>query len=102
MKQIQNQMKYSITSLLNALLAKADIPYVSAQRFLIHEFQQYKFSSCCTLLHSSLYTHSSSFDDRQCGDSRYSILLCIKYASFVVVITYWAGVHCGSLPTCCA
>ena len=42
--------------------------------FLIYAFQLHKYSSFCTLLHSSLQTHSPLSDGRQYGDSRYCSL----------------------------
>jgi hypothetical protein len=60
-----------------------------------------KYSSCFIRPQSSLYTHSTSYDGRQCGDSRYSILWWIKFGAFAINIIYWPRAHCGSLSTCC-
>ena len=59
-----------------------------------------KYSSCYIRPQSSLYTHSSSYDGRQCGDSSYCILWWLEFGAFGFNITYWSRAHCGSLPTC--
>jgi len=58
-----------------------------------------KYSSCYIRPQSSLYTHSSSYDGRQCGDSRYFILwwTILVFSQLI----YQRRAHCGSLPTCC-
>jgi hypothetical protein len=60
-----------------------------------------KYSSCYSRPQSSLYTHSSSCDGRQCGDSGYSILWWINFDALVFNIRYWSRANCGSLPTFC-
>jgi hypothetical protein len=60
-----------------------------------------KYSSCYIRPQSSLYTHSSSYDVRHCGDSGYCILWWIEFGSLAANIIYWPTAHCGSLPTCC-
>ena len=60
-----------------------------------------KYSSCYIRPQSSLYTHSSSYDGRQCGDYRYCILWWIEFGVLVGNMIYWPRAHCGSLPTCC-
>jgi hypothetical protein len=57
-KQIQNRMKCSNVSLLSALHANIDFPNLTAAHYLKYTFQQSKYSRCCTLFHSSLYTYS--------------------------------------------
>ena len=60
-----------------------------------------KYSRCYIRPQSSLYTHSSSHDCRQCGDSRYSNLWWIKFGAFAVNVMYWPMAHCSSLTTSC-
>jgi hypothetical protein len=60
MKQIQNQMKYSITYLLNSLFAKIEFPYLTAEHFLLPTFQPCQYSSCHPPLHPSLHCQSPS------------------------------------------
>jgi hypothetical protein len=61
-----------------------------------------KYSSCYIRPQSSLYTHSSSYDGRQCGDYRYCILWWIKFGAFTFNIMYWSRSKCGSLRICCS
>ena len=49
-KEIQNQMKNTSNWFLNNML---ELPILN-----LHAFQLCKYSSCCTLLHSSLQTDS--------------------------------------------
>jgi hypothetical protein len=63
--------------------------------------QPCKYSSYYIRPQSSMYTHSSSYDGRQCGNFGYSVLWWIKFGAFVVNIIYWTRAHWGSLPTCC-
>ena len=63
--------------------------------------QLFKYSGCCTMLHSSLYAHSIQSDGRQCRDPRYSILPRIKFSGSAVNIVYLPRCHCRSLPTFC-
>jgi hypothetical protein len=60
-----------------------------------------KHSSCYIRPQSSLYTHSSSYEGRQCGDYRYCIVWWIEFGDLAVNIIYWPTAHCGSLATCC-
>jgi hypothetical protein len=91
------QLSGSIT----CLNAKTEFPYLTEEHFPKSAFQLRKYSSCCTLLHSSLYTQSPSSDSRQCGDSPYSRLFWIKFGAIAVNIIFWTLVHCGSPPTNC-
>jgi len=60
-----------------------------------------KYSSCYIRSQSSLYTHSPSYDGRQCGDSRYCILWWILFGAFEVNTLYCSWTHCSSLSTFC-
>jgi len=60
-----------------------------------------KYSSCYIWPQSSLYTHSPSYDGRQCGDYRCWILWRIDFGALTVNIIHWPKADCGSLPTCC-
>jgi hypothetical protein len=74
MKQIQNQMKCSTPWFLNKMLDLQRLNFLTAEQILISAFELNKYSSCCTPIHSSLCTHSSTSDGRQRGDSSYSRL----------------------------
>ena len=91
------QLRGSIT----CLNVKIEFPYLTEEHFLKSTFQLHKCSSCRTLLHSSLYTHSPSSDGSQFGDSRYSMLFWIKFGEIAVNIIFCTLVHCRSLPTNC-
>ena len=60
-----------------------------------------KYSSCYVRPQSSLYTHSSSYGGRQCGDYRYCILWWIEFGALADNIIYFSTAHCGSLATSC-
>jgi hypothetical protein len=64
-------------------------------------FQLCKYSCYYIRPQSSLYTHSPSYDGRQWGDSRYSILWRIKFGALTVNFIYLPRTHYGSLLTCC-